>query len=133
MVVFRCRHSVPDQGYMCSPVVYSPSTNAVLAAVMTGSLESKPVQHQLHTKCAYTGPSLVASMPEQMQQEALQFIKTVPMQHVQSHYAYTGSDKSAFRQGGGGVSSVLQPALGLQPFAQMLRLSSDSSSSSGTS
>lgn len=108
---------------------------AVLAAVLTGSSWDKPVQQA--SQCACAASAVDATLPEPVQQETMAFIKTVPMQHVESHYVHSdgkASVRHAFASvpyqshDSPAVTHEVQPTtMHLQPFAQMLRMSSDSS------
>ena len=135
--VAECRFIGVDQGNDATPAVYSPATNAVLAAVMTGSAWGKSAHHQQ----VFTGAEAVpndSARPEGLGEQTMGFIKTVPMQHVQTHYLESKQNGGKASVSCGAlpmfasdspVERISQLQCKMQPFAQLLRISSDSDSS----
>ena len=134
-----CRIHSSDKGHGCTPAVFSPATNAVLAAVMTSPVCGKSAHHQ-QAFTATKGSPIYDVRPPGLSEQTTGFIKTVPMQHVQTHYLESkqniaGSCVSCetvpvfTNDSPAKKATQVQPKMPLQPFAQLLRLSSDSNSS----
>ena len=136
---------LPVQGVAHTPAVYSPATTAVLAAVLTSPACTPPAKHQQASSAASKAFVSIATLPKESSHHASGFIKTVPMQHVQSCYLNT-SQSGGQTTANKGIECVpdwsgdslfakcktVESTMPLQPFAQLLRLSSDSSCCSDT-
>lgn len=128
-----CRIHSCDKGYGCTPAVFSPATNAVLAAVMTSPVWGKSAHHQ-QAFAATKGSPIYDVRPPGLSEQTVGFIKTVPMQHVQTHYLESKQNIAESCVSCETVpvftnDSPAKKATQVQPFAQLLRLSSDSNSS----
>ena len=123
-------------------MLYSPSTTAVLAAVMTDSPWTQPAHYKQTLDSAAAAPTADESTGPYRPGEMC-FIKSVPMQHVQSHYSHNspnmghhsaGKDASVSQNTDLVSASAALPSWQagavLQPFGKLLRVSSDSNSSS---